>query len=101
MNPLDQIEVAITRQPLDSSRPPVQPEERVTLAQMLAAYTIAAPGPRARTETGSLTAGKAADIVVLTAISSLCRRARSTRFACWRRCSTARRSRAPNFAWPP
>jgi predicted amidohydrolase YtcJ len=66
MNPLDAIQVALTRQPLDGSKPPQQPQERVPLAAMLAAYTNdAAWAAREETIDGSLEVGKAADLVVL------------------------------------
>ena len=38
MNPFEAIQVALTRQPLDGSRPAVQPGERVSLDAMLAAW---------------------------------------------------------------
>jgi hypothetical protein len=67
LNPLDAIQVAITRQVPESLNGPVlNPEERVDLPRMLAAYTInAAYATRLERETGSLEAGKAADLVVL------------------------------------
>lgn len=67
LNPLDAIQVAITRQVPDSVNGPVLiPEERVDLPRMLAAYTInAAFAVRLERETGSLEAGKAADLVIL------------------------------------
>jgi predicted amidohydrolase YtcJ len=66
MNPLDAIQVAVTRRPLDSSRPARQPQERVSLAAVLAAYTKdAAWAAREDTIDGSIETGKAADLVVL------------------------------------
>lgn len=66
MNPLEIIQYALTRQPLEGSKPPLQPDERITLSQALAAYTInAAWASRSDTETGSITAGKYGDLVVL------------------------------------
>ncbi|MBV9991249.1 MAG: amidohydrolase [Alphaproteobacteria bacterium] len=66
MNPLDAIQVAVTRQPLDSSKPARQPQERVGLAAVLAAYTRdAAWAAREDPIDGTLEAGKAADLVVL------------------------------------
>lgn len=66
MNPLEALQVAITRQPLDGSKPPVQPGQRATLAQMLAAYTIDAAWAASEEETnGSIVAGKSADLVIL------------------------------------
>jgi predicted amidohydrolase YtcJ len=67
MNPLDAIEVAITRRPVgDSESSSFLPEERVDLPTMLAAYTI--NGAYAHDEerrTGSIEIGKAADLIVL------------------------------------
>jgi predicted amidohydrolase YtcJ len=67
LNPLDAIQVAITREGLESGDgPPWIPEERVDLPRMLAAYTIsAAYATRAERETGSLEPGKLADLIVL------------------------------------
>jgi hypothetical protein len=67
LNPLDAIQVAITRQVPESPNGPVLiPEERADLPRMLAAYTInAAFATRLERETGSLEAGKAADLIVL------------------------------------
>jgi len=66
MNPLDYIQYAVTRQPLDGRSPPLQPEQRITLAQAIAAYTRdAAWAVRDDKLDGTLEAGKAADIVVL------------------------------------
>ena len=66
MNPLEIIQYALTRQPLDGSKPPHQPEERITLTQALAAYTInAAWASRSDAETGSIVVDKRADLVVL------------------------------------
>ncbi len=68
MNPLEAIEVAITRcaPELPACSEPWIPEERVDLATMLAAYTIggAYAGFEER-DSGSLEAGKLADLVVL------------------------------------
>lgn len=68
MNPLEAIEVAITRcdPELATCDKPWIPEERVDLATMLAAYTIggAYAGFEER-DSGSLEAGKLADLVVL------------------------------------
>ena len=67
MNPLEAIQVAVTRRALDA--PPGEPwlpREVVTLERMLAAYTI--DGARVsfeERETGSIEVGKAADLVVL------------------------------------
>jgi hypothetical protein len=67
LNPLDAIQVAITRQDVDSGdSAPWIPEERVDLPRMLAAYTLnAAYGVHAERETGSLEVGKLADLIVL------------------------------------
>lgn len=67
LNPLDAIQVAITRQVVDSVHGPVlNAEERVDLPRMLEAYTIhGAYATRLERETGSLEAGKAADLVIL------------------------------------
>ena len=68
MNPLEAIEVAITRCDPDLAMcdKPWIPEERVDLATMIAAYTIggAYAGFEER-DSGSLEAGKLADLVVL------------------------------------
>lgn len=67
MNPLDGIEVAVTRRrPGDSTGPPWIAEERVDLATILHAYTMGgALAGGFEAETGSITVGKAADLVVL------------------------------------
>jgi predicted amidohydrolase YtcJ len=67
MNPLDAIQVAITRRGLDEEQGPAWiPEETVDLAQMLAGYTInGAYVNFEETETGSIEKGKAADLIVL------------------------------------
>ena len=66
MNPLDAIQVAVTRRPLDGSKPAQQPEERLGLPAILAAYTIeAAWAAREEEIDGSITIGKAADLAVL------------------------------------
>lgn len=66
-NPLEAIQVAITRCGLDKPASTVMmPEERVTLQEILAAYTInGAYLNKMEKETGSLEAGKSADLVVL------------------------------------
>jgi predicted amidohydrolase YtcJ len=67
LNPLDAIQVAVTRLGLsDSSGKPWLPEERMALSEMIAAYTI--NGAYANHEeklNGSLECGKAADFIVL------------------------------------
>ena len=61
MNPLLGIQVGITRRPLDGSLPAWIPEERASLADMIAAYTInGAYLMRQEGETGSIEVGKAA-----------------------------------------
>jgi predicted amidohydrolase YtcJ len=66
MNPLDNIQIAVTRQPLDGSKPAKQPQERIDLATALAAYTReAAWVAREDAVDGSLEVGKAADLIVL------------------------------------
>ena len=66
MNPLVAIQYAVTRRPLDGSGPAWNPGELATLEQMLEAYTInGAWLARQEDETGSIEAGKAADLVVL------------------------------------
>ena len=67
MNPLDAIEVAVRRRDLgDVESPAFLPEQEISLPEALAAYTSA--GAYAAFEenvSGSLEAGKAADLVVL------------------------------------
>jgi predicted amidohydrolase YtcJ len=67
MNPLEAIQVALTRRvPNTGAGPAWIPEEVVDLPTMLAAYTInGAYGLFQEHETGSLEVGKAADLVVL------------------------------------
>jgi predicted amidohydrolase YtcJ len=67
MNPLEAIEVAVTRRaPGEMKKPPWIPGERADLHSILAAYTRnGAYLAHAEGETGSLEAGKAADMVVL------------------------------------
>jgi predicted amidohydrolase YtcJ len=66
MNPLDGMQYAITRQPLDGGKDPVQPDQRVTLADMIGAYTReAAWVAREDALDGTIEVGKAADLVVL------------------------------------
>jgi hypothetical protein len=66
MSPLYGIQVALTRRPPDGSGPAWIPQQRVTLEEMLRAYTIDGAwlaGQEALT--GSIEVGKAADLVVL------------------------------------
>jgi predicted amidohydrolase YtcJ len=67
MNPLDAIQVAVTRRGLDDGPGPAWiPEELVDLPLMLAAYTInGAYVNFQQSETGSIETGKAADLIVL------------------------------------
>ena len=66
MNPLLGIQVAVTRQPLDGSAPPWIPQERISVADAIAAYTInGAYLMRQESETGSIEVGKAGDLIVL------------------------------------
>lgn len=67
MNPLDAMEVAITRHnPREPAGPAWIPEECVDLPAILAAYTInGAWLAHEEKETGSLETGKAADLIVL------------------------------------
>jgi predicted amidohydrolase YtcJ len=67
LNPLDGIQVAVTRQSLDgAAAKPLLPEQALSLPAALQAYTIgAAYALGLEQETGSLEVGKAADLVVL------------------------------------
>jgi hypothetical protein len=67
LNPLDAIQVAVTRRLPDSAAGPAWiPQEVVDLPRMLALYTInAAVASRTERETGSLEVGKAADLIVI------------------------------------
>lgn len=67
LNPLAAIQVAITRKGLDqNSGDAWLPQERTTLPQIIAAYTICgAYVNKEEHETGSLEVGKAADLIVL------------------------------------
>lgn len=67
MNPLDAIQVAVTRGGLDKDAEAVLlPEEAVDLSTMIAAYTInGAYVLFQEKETGSIEVGKAADLIVL------------------------------------
>ncbi len=67
MNPLDAIQVALTRRKLNAGPGPAWlPEEVVDLPLMLAAYTInGAYVNFQEQETGSIEVGKAADLIVL------------------------------------
>ncbi len=67
MNPLDAIQVAVTRRgPKEQPGPAWLPEELVDLPTMIAAYTInGAYVNFQEKETGSIEVGKAADLIVL------------------------------------
>jgi predicted amidohydrolase YtcJ len=66
MNPLENIQIAVTRQPLDGSKPPKRPEERVDLATALVAYIRnAAWVAREDDVDGTIETGRAADLIVL------------------------------------
>jgi predicted amidohydrolase YtcJ len=69
VNPLDGIEVAVTRQSYDGPQAtdqPFIPEERMALRDALAAYTIGSAYVTFMDhETGSIEKGKLADIIVL------------------------------------
>jgi predicted amidohydrolase YtcJ len=66
MNPLESIQVAMTRQPLDRSSPPFEPGQRMHLEALLAACTRdAAWAVRDEALDGTIEVGKAADLVVL------------------------------------
>jgi len=67
MNPLDGIEVAVTRrQPPEGPGPAWLPEERIALPDAIAGYTIrAAYLDFSEKTTGSIEVGKAADLIVL------------------------------------
>ncbi len=67
MNPLEAIQVAVTRLPLEGGpAKPWIPEERADLRTMIAAYTInGAYLDHQESETGSIEVGKRADLIVL------------------------------------
>jgi predicted amidohydrolase YtcJ len=67
LNPLDAMEIAVTRRALGNTKEPSWiPDERAALKDMIAAYTIAgAYVNHEEKETGSLEAGKSADLIVL------------------------------------
>jgi predicted amidohydrolase YtcJ len=66
LNPLEGIQVAVTRQGLQGKEPVFLPEQRVRLESVLAAYTReGAFLSRQENLTGTLRAGKAADLIVL------------------------------------
>ncbi len=67
MNPLDAVQVAITRRGLaEGPGPAFLPQEQMRLPEMLSAYTIAGAWAMFQEKkTGSIEVGKAADLVVL------------------------------------
>jgi predicted amidohydrolase YtcJ len=67
LNPIDAMEIAVTRRALGNTKEPSWiPDERATLKDMIAAYTIAgAYVNHQEKETGSLEVGKSADLIVL------------------------------------
>ncbi len=67
LNPLEAIQVAVTRRgPTEPEGPAWIPEEKIDLPAVLAAYTInGAYLNHEEKETGSIEAGKAADLIVL------------------------------------
>jgi predicted amidohydrolase YtcJ len=67
MNPLEAMQVAVTRLGLsDSTGKPWLPDERVDLATMIRAYTLGgAIASEHDSLTGTLAVGKAADVIVL------------------------------------
>ena len=67
LNPLEAIQVAVTRRgPTDSAGPAWIPEEQVDLTTMLKSYTItAAYAAHQEASNGSLEVGKSADLIVL------------------------------------
>jgi len=67
MNPLDAIQIAVTRRALDAGPGPAWiPDEVIDLPTMLAAYTINGAYVNFETEeTGSIEVGKSADLIIL------------------------------------
>ena len=66
MNPLDAIEVGVTRMAVGTPGTGFIPEEKVSLQDMLKAYTVnGAFQMRQEDQVGTLKAGKAADLVIL------------------------------------
>jgi predicted amidohydrolase YtcJ len=67
LNPFEAMQVALTRRPIDNpSAPAWLPNERVSLPELLAAYTINGAYANHQDDvTGSLEPGKAADFLVL------------------------------------
>lgn len=66
MNPLYGIQVAVTRRPPDGGGTAWNPDQRVTLDEMLKAYTLDGAWQAGQEAlTGSIEVGKAADLIVL------------------------------------
>ncbi len=65
-NPFEGIEVALTRIAPEGNKPPLEPNEGVTLAQALKAYTLSvAYVNHMDKQTGSIAPGKSADLIIL------------------------------------
>ncbi|QYK41835.1 MAG: amidohydrolase [Paracoccaceae bacterium] len=67
LNPFEIIETAVTRQPprRDGSHPIFLPEQRLTVQECVAGYTVNAAAAAWRPDTGSLAPGQWADFIVL------------------------------------
>ncbi|WP_284166111.1 amidohydrolase [Frigidibacter sp. SD6-1] len=68
LNPFQIIETAVTRQPpvAEGKVPPFLPEERITRAEAIAGYTTGAAAAAWRSaDTGTLSPGKCADLIIL------------------------------------
>lgn len=67
MNPLEAMQVAVTRRsPVDGKGEPLNPDEAISLEQIVRAYTTGGAWVNAEeSSTGSLECGKAADFIVL------------------------------------
>lgn len=67
LNPFEIIETAVTRQPprRDGSHPVFLPEQRLTVPECVAGYTVNAAAAAWRPDTGSLSPGQCADFIVL------------------------------------
>jgi predicted amidohydrolase YtcJ len=66
MNPLYNIQIALTRRPTDGKGPAWNPDQQVALEELLKAYTINGAWQAGQENlTGSIEVGKAADLIVL------------------------------------